>query len=340
MGAPPVQYVRTSDGYDIAYAATGEGRTFLVGLTTLSHVQLGWEYPVLRDWLRCLGERFRLVQFDPRGTGMSTRGLPDDVSIQDYVRDVEAVVDRLDLDQFLYYGVAPGNNIAVRYAIAHPERVAALVLSAAVSSTESARAPALYEQVAAQDWDVFLNSLVPRDRNPQDARKTVEILRQAWNQRDLVIQMRVTASAPLEEVITGLRVPTLVLHPRDYLLISPEEGMKVARLAGAQFALIEGSSAFGAPEQGIALIETFLAGLAPGVAMPSAGLTTPPLEGLSARELEVLRLLAAGKSNQQIADALVISLNTVRRHVSNIFDKTGAANRAQATAYAKDHGLA
>jgi DNA-binding NarL/FixJ family response regulator len=61
--------------------------------------------------------------------------------------------------------------------------------------------------------------------------------------------------------------------------------------------------------------------------------------GLSERELEVLRLLAAGKSNLQIADALVISLNTVRRHVSNIFDKTGAANRAQAAIYARDHGL-
>jgi DNA-binding NarL/FixJ family response regulator len=61
---------------------------------------------------------------------------------------------------------------------------------------------------------------------------------------------------------------------------------------------------------------------------------------LSSREAEVLRLLAAGRSNQQIADELVISLNTVRRHVSNIFDKTGAANRAQAAVYAKDHGLA
>jgi NarL family two-component system response regulator LiaR len=61
---------------------------------------------------------------------------------------------------------------------------------------------------------------------------------------------------------------------------------------------------------------------------------------LSSRELEVLRLLAAGRSNQQIADDLVISLNTVRRHVSNIFDKTGAANRTEAAVYARDHGLA
>jgi DNA-binding NarL/FixJ family response regulator len=60
---------------------------------------------------------------------------------------------------------------------------------------------------------------------------------------------------------------------------------------------------------------------------------------LSTRELEVLRLLAAGKSNQQIADELVISLNTVRRHVSNVFDKTGIANRAQAGAWAREHGI-
>ena len=62
--------------------------------------------------------------------------------------------------------------------------------------------------------------------------------------------------------------------------------------------------------------------------------------GLSARELEVLRLLAAGKSNREIADALVISLNTVARHVSNIFDKVGAQNRTEVAAFAHRHGLA
>jgi DNA-binding NarL/FixJ family response regulator len=61
---------------------------------------------------------------------------------------------------------------------------------------------------------------------------------------------------------------------------------------------------------------------------------------ISTREVEVLRLLAAGRSNQQIADELVISQNTVIRHVSNIFGKIGVSNRAQATAYAKDHGVA
>jgi DNA-binding CsgD family transcriptional regulator len=61
--------------------------------------------------------------------------------------------------------------------------------------------------------------------------------------------------------------------------------------------------------------------------------------GLTGREVEVLRLIAAGHSNKAIAQALYISPNTVLRHVSNIFTKTGVANRAEAAAYATRHGL-
>jgi len=63
-------------------------------------------------------------------------------------------------------------------------------------------------------------------------------------------------------------------------------------------------------------------------------------DGLTEREVEVLRLVAAGKTNQEIADELIISVNTVYHHVSHIFDKTTASNRAEAAAYATRHGLA
>lgn len=62
-------------------------------------------------------------------------------------------------------------------------------------------------------------------------------------------------------------------------------------------------------------------------------------DGLSEREVEVLRLIAAGKSNREIAETLVISLNTVLHHVSNIYNKTGVSNRAEAAVYAARHGL-
>jgi DNA-binding NarL/FixJ family response regulator len=61
--------------------------------------------------------------------------------------------------------------------------------------------------------------------------------------------------------------------------------------------------------------------------------------GLSPRELEVLRLLAAGRTNKAIAAELVLSERTVERHVSNIFAKLGLSTRAAATAFAYEHGL-
>jgi DNA-binding NarL/FixJ family response regulator len=68
----------------------------------------------------------------------------------------------------------------------------------------------------------------------------------------------------------------------------------------------------------------------------------PPVNrpnGLTARELQVLRLVAKGKTNKAIARELAISQKTVHRHVSNIFLKLGLSTRAAATAYAFEHKL-
>ena len=63
-------------------------------------------------------------------------------------------------------------------------------------------------------------------------------------------------------------------------------------------------------------------------------------DDLTAREAEVLRLIAIGRSNADIATVLSISLNTVATHVRNILAKTGCANRTEAAAYAMRNGLA
>ena len=62
-------------------------------------------------------------------------------------------------------------------------------------------------------------------------------------------------------------------------------------------------------------------------------------DGLSPREVEVLRLITQGLSNREIGERLVITESTVRRHVSNIYDKIGVSNRTEAARYALREGL-
>lgn len=83
----------------------------------------------------------------------------------------------------------------------------------------------------------------------------------------------------------------------------------------------------------LARLESLAGGLTPG---SRAGSDTGPL---SARELEVLAHVAAGRSSPEIAEELSISQHTVRRHLGNIFAKLGVNSRAAATAYAYEHGL-
>jgi DNA-binding CsgD family transcriptional regulator len=144
-------------------------------------------------------------------------------------------------------------------------------------------------------------------------------------------------------MLPEIRVPTQVIGARMGSSSAFIEGAKRAAvlIPGAQLALFENWPHHVYPTDDslppvIPVIEEFVRNLP----LDTATSPTPvALNALSTREIEVLRLLAAGRSNQQIADELVISLNTVRRHVSNIFDKTGATNRVEAATYARDHGL-
>ena len=308
---------------------------------TISHVQLFWtDDTFLLPWLRALAERFRLVQYDGRGKGMSQRGLSDDFSAQDDVRDLEAVIDRLGLDRFVLHGLEVFSHTSVRYALAHPERVEALILHIPTAAGPDS---AWGMTIAAQNWEMFLDIAVgfggPSTEldTIESRRRARERIRQTTTRADYLIRLRAWAGSNAEADLARLRTPTLVLYPRDVNSpVRQEDSMKVASLIpNARFVLIDGASSMGDATQGLRAIDDFLASL-PAPAGPTA---VPAPSTLSPREVEVLRLVAAGKSNPQIAGELVISLNTVQRHVSNILGKTGLANRTEAAGNARDRGL-
>jgi DNA-binding NarL/FixJ family response regulator len=114
---------------------------------------------------------------------------------------------------------------------------------------------------------------------------------------------------------------------RGYLL----KGANQREIVRAVTAVAEGQAIFG-PAIAARVAEFFTAG-------PAAAADAGPFPQLTAREREILDLLAAGRSNQQIAQALFLSPKTVRNTVSNVFAKLHVADRAEAIVRAREAGL-
>jgi LuxR family maltose regulon positive regulatory protein len=132
--------------------------------------------------------------------------------------------------------------------------------------------------------------------------------------------------------------------PEGYLRVFVDEGPPMAALLRQLLAdrRQERPAATAAPRDHLArLVDAFERdGLPVRLPVRTGGVVVVGLvEPLSARELEVLRLLAAGAPNRAIARELVVSLDTVKRHVSNLFSKLEVANRTQAVARARELGL-
>jgi LuxR family transcriptional regulator, maltose regulon positive regulatory protein len=124
--------------------------------------------------------------------------------------------------------------------------------------------------------------------------------------------------------------------PEGYLRVFADEGPAMASLLAA----VAGGGRRQRP-QGADRIPADYLGRLLRAARPAEGRRRPAglVEALTERELEVLRMLAAGKRNQEIADELVVTLHTVKKHVTHTFEKLGAANRTQAVARARQLGL-
>jgi DNA-binding CsgD family transcriptional regulator/pimeloyl-ACP methyl ester carboxylesterase len=342
MESPPVQYVTISDGANIAYAVTGEGTPLVRVPSMFGHFSLLWNRGILDREFQALTENFRTLLYDCRGQGSSSRGIPEATTIDDYVHDLETLVDRAGLSKFVLLAHSAMGKIAVQYAVTHPDRVIALALYQYADLHAGTRTGLL--DMAKSDWTLLLQSAGRLGWPWVDPETIVPVLRDSISQEDFLREYQAMSAGHGDEMLRKLRVPVLVMATRDQSRPTggePEARRITAIIPGARLVLFDDVyGGLSADENGVrpamVALQKFLTEI-PGDA--PLGRPPPAPDGLSPREVEVLRLLAAGRSNQQIADELVISPNTVNRHVSNIYAKTGAANRVEATTYASRNGI-
>lgn len=343
-----MRFTTTSDGVRLAYAVTGEGPPciFCWGPGG-SHTQLAWSIPSLREGNQRLSDGVRMYWFDWRGTGLSGAA-EEGFTIEAGMRDLEAIAAVAGPERVAIFCGFGASMAAIPYAALNPGRVSRMVLwctgvkpysgeragvrgaawqklvpdEPAVAAKVLARSLVGWQDESLRDWDRYYTGI------------DVEHLRRVSKQ---------VSKLDVSEFVPRVTCPVLVIQGRDIPFPTLEQSAELAAaLPLGELVVLKGSSynMLGAEEDPVPAIVDFLKrdasrgnGQHPGHELP------PGSEPLSAREHEVLVLIAAGKNNQDVAEKLGIALSTVNRHVVNIYAKAGVHNRAEATLWAARQGL-
>lgn len=333
-------------GRRLAYSTVGRGFPIVVPCWWVSHLELQWRDASFRRFFEALARGRMLVRYDRLGVGLSDRELePGRPSLEDDERTLLALLDELGLARCILVGGSSGGATAAAFAAHHPERVEALVLygtfewGAAITSREFAES--LVSLVRAH-WgagsrllaDVFAPTADEAERHA-----FARFQREAATAEVAAEMLEFVYGLDARELMSKVNTPTLVVHRRSDTAIPYERGREVAaRIPAARLAPLGGREHF--PWRGDSLsvlhaIESFLTGS--GTASPPE--PAPDRSPLSARERELLALVAAGLTDREIAVQLIISEHTVHRHVANIRRKLGQSTRAAAAAEAARLGL-
>jgi len=341
-----LKYTTTRDGYKIAYSVRGNGEPLLLMPCILQgDIAKMSDIPVLRSMEDPLVARFKLIQYDARGTGSSTRGIGPQHSMLDTVLDLESIAEAACATSFVLMADIFSCYTAMLYAIKYPERVRALILINP-SPFEGEPLMAAWRDLYLNSWPLFLSTFVAA--TCPDGEDVKDMVAGSVTQEDFRHLADGAIGHKMADIISRVMVPTLVLSSRSFL--NPRF-VKVAHdvaagIANGRLVYLDGTknadsltSPDGSLPSGIRVIYEFLDELGLGPVEPSATTVNSTETGLSSREVEVLRLIAAGKRNREIARDLVISDSTVAKHVSSILAKTEAGNRAEATTFAHKHHL-
>lgn len=345
-----IRFCKSFDGTRVAYAVTGEGPPLVKAPHWLTHLEYEWQSPIWRPWIGALAKGRKLLRMDQRGGGLCDRGV-ESISFDAFCRDLEAVVEAAGLERFALFGSSQGGPIALRYAVAHPDRVTHLVLLGAYARGRFRRGQERRDEGEAQlklieaGWgsddasyrQMFASQFMP-NATLEQLRSLSELQRLSADSADAVRIMRAVYDLDVTDILAKVACPTLVLHARGDLRVPFDEGRKLAStIPGARFVtldtqdhiLLEHEPAF---RRFFEELNDFLP-RGPGAAGKEA------FRQLTAREAEILDHIAQGLDNAQIAARLEMSEKTVRNHITHIFDKIGVENRSQAIVMAREAGL-
>ena len=357
MIEPRIQYATAEDGVRIAFWTLGAGPPFVyMAGGPWNHVEL-WEAAECRDWYQRLSKNRMLVGYDLRGTGHSDRGVSD-YSLEAQTRDLRAVVEALELQTFDLWAAGDSGPVAISYAAANPERLSHLLLWCTwhrgpdLTGSERIRA---WKNLIDEDWELMTDTcahLALGWSGGEIGRLSAQHLRESVTQDDARQALKATGVFDVTALLPEVRTPTLVLHRRSisWLPVRAADDL-TAGIKDAQLTLLEGewtAPYLGDRDAAATSIDDFLGvpdaldsqSSAPRLAADDKVTdSSPKADHLTDREVEVLRLVAGGSTNNEIADDLVLSVRTVERHVQNVYRKIGARRRAQATAYALTRGI-
>lgn len=352
--ADALGYCSTADGVRLALRAAGQGPLIIKAANWLGNVQADSQLRSSRHWVDTLTRDHTLLWYDARGCGLSDRDV-DEVSLDAWVRDLEAVADASGQQRFVLLGISQGAAIAIRYAVRHPERVRALVLYASFVrgvfhqglSPKSQAVFAEMVRIAELGWGhdasnfrrLFSAHLLPAA--PADVLEDYDALHRhsvsgpmAARYMQAFFELDARTDAP------QVRCPTLVMHVAGDSMILPREGELVASLIpGARWVQVPGRNHLpldtdaGWPTLQREMSQ-FLA------ALPREDGDAPQaLPQLTPRQREVLAQVARGRGDKEIARDLGLSPRTVEMHVARALAALGARNRSEAVSRAHVYRL-
>jgi pimeloyl-ACP methyl ester carboxylesterase/DNA-binding CsgD family transcriptional regulator len=311
----------------------------------LSNIRKEWAFPACRDYYERLADGLRLVRYDCRGSGLSDREVFD-YSLDAHVGDVLAVADRLGLQRFALLGFGHSGLAAITIAALHPDRVSHLVLWCTYPrGADYGRGPnvEISRTLMDQNWEFWTKTegyRLSEWEGGETSRWFTDWVRESVTAAGIRAAIKALRKVDVTALLPKVRAPSLVLHREGLAAITVEMAKEMAStIPGARLVLLDGPSIVPYLGSGgseiAATIRSFVT--APANEAIEA---TPPSAPLTPRETEILRLVAAGHTSNEISRELSLSIRTVGRHITNIYGKIGARTRADATAYAIRHRLA